>query len=135
MGTFIIFALSYNMLLGQGGMLSFGHAVYSGLGAYVAVHALNMVGKAGGLALPLPLLPLVGGLAGLAFGVLFGYVTTKRAGTTFAMISLGIGEMVYACVLMLPGFFGGEAGVSTNRVDRPGRSSASASGRRCRCTT
>jgi len=116
MGTFIIFALSYNMLLGQGGMLSFGHAVYSGLGAYVAVHALNTMAKAGGLALPLPLLPLVGGLAGLAFGVLFGYVTTKRAGTTFAMISLGIGELVYACVLMLPDFFGGEAGVSTNRT-------------------
>jgi branched-chain amino acid transport system permease protein len=116
MGSFIIFALSYNMLLGQGGMLSFGHAVYSGLGAYVTVHALNMMAKAGGAALPLPFLPLVGGIAGLAFGVIFGYVTTKRAGTTFAMISLGIGELVYACVLMLPDFFGGEAGVSTNRT-------------------
>jgi branched-chain amino acid transport system permease protein len=116
MGTVIIFALSYNMLLGQGGMLSFGHAVYSGLGAYVTVHALNTMAKAGGAALPIPFLPLVGGLAGLAFGVLFGYVTTKRAGTTFAMISLGIGELVYACVLMLPDFFGGEAGVSTNRT-------------------
>ena len=48
--------------------------------------------------------------------MLFGYVTTKRAGTTFALISLGIGEMVFACVLMFPGFFGGEAGISTNRV-------------------
>jgi branched-chain amino acid transport system permease protein len=115
MGTMIIFALSYNMLLGQGGMLSFGHAVYSGLGAYITVHALNLVGK-GALYIPLPLLPLVGGAAGLAFGVLFGYVTTKRAGTTFALISLGVGEMVFACVLMFPGFFGGEAGVSTNRV-------------------
>ena len=115
MGTLTIFALSYNMLLGQGGMLSFGHAVYSGLGAYFAVHALNMLGK-GAFITPLPLLPLVGGIAGLAFGVIFGYVTTKRAGTTFAMISLGIGEMVYACVLMFPGFFGGEAGVSTNRT-------------------
>ena len=115
MGSLIIFALSYNMLLGQGGMLSFGHAVYSGLGAYVAVHVLNMVG-AGKFHLPLPLLPLVGGFAGLFFGLLFGYVTTKRAGTTFALISLGIGEMVFACVLMFPGFFGGEAGISTNRV-------------------
>ncbi|MFY9316863.1 MAG: branched-chain amino acid ABC transporter permease [Burkholderiales bacterium] len=115
MGTMIIFALSYNMLLGQGGMLSFGHAVYSGLGAYITVHALNLVGK-GAFYIPVPLLPLVGGLAGLVFGVLFGYVTTKRAGTTFAMISLGVGEMVYACVLMFPGFFGGEAGVSTNRT-------------------
>lgn len=115
MGTLIIFALSYNMLLGQGGMLSFGHAVYSGLGAYVVVHTLNLMGK-GTLVFPVALLPLVGGLAGLFFGVLFGYVTTRRAGTTFALISLGIGEMVFACVLMLPGFFGGEAGVSTNRV-------------------
>jgi branched-chain amino acid transport system permease protein len=115
MGTLIIFALSYNMLLGQGGMLSFGHAVYSGLGAYATVHALNFIGK-GQIYIPVPLLPLVGGLAGLAFGVLFGYVTTRRAGTTFALISLGIGEMVFACVLMFPGFFGGEAGISTNRV-------------------
>jgi branched-chain amino acid transport system permease protein len=115
MGTLIIFALSYNMLLGQGGMLSFGHAVYSGLGAYVTVHVLNLIGK-GALYFPVPLLPLVGGVAGLAFGVLFGYVTTRRAGTTFALISLGVGEMVFACVLMFPGFFGGEAGVSTNRV-------------------
>ena len=115
MGTLIIFALSYNMLLGQGGMLSFGHAVYSGLGAYLSVHALNLIGK-GVFPFPVTLLPLVGGFAGLAFGVLFGYVTTRRAGTTFALISLGIGEMVFACVLMFPGFFGGEAGVSTNRV-------------------
>ena len=115
MGTMIVFALSYNMLLGQGGMLSFGHAVYSGLGAYAAVHALNLVGK-GVFYLPLPLLPLVGGFAGLAFGAIFGYVTTRRAGTTFAMISLGVGELVHSAVLMFPGFFGGEAGVSTNRV-------------------
>jgi branched-chain amino acid transport system permease protein len=115
MGTMIIFALSYNMLLGQGGMLSFGHAVYSGLGAFLSVHALNLIGK-GAFMFPVTLLPLIGGLAGLAFGVLFGYVTTRRAGTTFALISLGIGEMVFACVLMFPGFFGGEAGVSTNRV-------------------
>ena len=115
MGSFIIFALAYNMLLGQGGMLSFGHAVYSGLGAYFTVHALNLIGK-GAFFMPVSLLPLVGGLAGLVFGVLFGYVTTKRAGTTFALISLGIGELVFACVLMFPGFFGGEGGISTNRV-------------------
>src|SRR6185436_5366388 len=86
-----------------------------GLGAYVTVHVLNLIGK-GSLYVPLPLLPLVGGVAGLFFGLLFGYVTTKRAGTTFALISLGIGEMVFACVLMFPDFFGGEAGISTNRV-------------------
>jgi branched-chain amino acid transport system permease protein len=115
MGIMIIFALSYNMLLGQSGMLSFGHAIYSGLGAFVAVHVLNRIG-AGDIGLPVSLLPIVGGLGGAVFGVLFGYVTTKKAGTTFAMITLGIGEMVYASSLMFPDFFGGEGGVSTNRV-------------------
>jgi len=61
MGVMIIFALSYNMLLGQSGMLSFGHAVYSGLGAYVAIHALNLAAN-GTLWMPVSLLPLVGGL-------------------------------------------------------------------------
>jgi len=115
MGITIIFALSYNMLLGQTGLLSFGHAVYSGLGAYFAIHALALIGK-GALLFPVSLLPLVGGAAGLAFGVIFGWLTTKRAGTTFAMISLGIGEMVFAASLMFPGFFGGEAGISGNRT-------------------
>jgi branched-chain amino acid transport system permease protein len=115
MGIMVIFALSYNMLLGQTGMLSFGHAVYSGLGAFIAVHVLNMIG-AGEIWLPVSLLPLVGGLAGAFFGVLFGYVITKKAGTTFAMITMGIGEMVAASSLMFPDFFGGEGGVSTNRV-------------------
>jgi branched-chain amino acid transport system permease protein len=111
----IVFALSYNMLLGQSGMLSFGHAVYSGLGAYFAIHALNLIGH-GRIWFPVTLLPVIGGAAGMVFAVLLGYVTTRRSGTTFAMISLGIGEMIAACSLMFPGFFGGEGGVTTNRV-------------------
>ena len=113
-GTIMIFGLSYNMLLGQGGMLSFGHAVYSGLGAFFAIHAMNSAGI--GAQIPTALIPLVGGLAGMAFGVLFGYVTTKKSGTTFAMITLGLVELVFASSLMFPGFFGGEGGVTTNRV-------------------
>ncbi|OGB20680.1 MAG: ABC transporter permease [Burkholderiales bacterium RIFCSPLOWO2_02_FULL_57_36] len=115
MGTIMIFALAYNMLLGQGGMLSFGHAVYSGLGAYFAIHAMNLAGN-GAIWMPLPLIPLIGGVAGMFFGVLFGYVTTKKSGTTFAMITLGIVELVHACSLMFPGFFGGEGGIASNRV-------------------
>ena len=115
MGIAIVACLSYNILLGQGGMLSFGHAVYTGLGSYVAIHALNAV-SAGRWHIPVSLLPLIGGFAGLFFAVLLGYVTTKRAGTTFAMITLGIGELVFAMSLMVPEFFGGEAGVSGNRV-------------------
>ena len=115
MGTTMIFALSYNMLLGQSGMLSFGHAVYSGMGAFFAIHAINLAGS-GTIPVPLTLVPLIGGLAGLLFGILFGYVTTKRSGTTFSMISLGIVELVFACSLMFPGFFGGEGGIAGDRV-------------------
>jgi branched-chain amino acid transport system permease protein len=115
MGIAILACLSYNMLLGQGGMLSFGHAVYTGLGSYTAIHALNMVGG-GQLPLPVSLVPLVGGVGGMLFAVLFGFVTTKKAGTPFAMITLGMAELVFAMSLMFSGFFGGEAGISSNRV-------------------
>jgi branched-chain amino acid transport system permease protein len=114
-GALMIFGLSYNMLLGQGGMLSFGHAVYSGLGAFVAIHAMNLAAK-GTLTVPMTLIPLVGGVAGMFFGILFGYVTTKKSGTTFAMITLGMVELVSACSLMFPDFFGGEGGISADRT-------------------
>ena len=115
MGFAIVFALSFNMLLGQTGMLSFGHAVYYGLGGFMTAHALNVI-AANKWPIPLPLLPLVGGLAGLSFAIIFGWVSTKRAGTAFSMISLGLGELVAACSLILKGFFGGEGGISTSRT-------------------
>jgi branched-chain amino acid transport system permease protein len=114
MGVTAIACLSYNMLFGQLGLLSFGHAVYTGLGAFMAIHAMNKI--ADGWPIPMSLIPLVGGLTGLLFGALFGYVTTKKAGTTFAMITLGIGELVFASALMFPEFFGGEGGINANRT-------------------
>ena len=118
MGIAVIFALSYNMLLGQGGMLSFGHAVYFGLGGFFAAHALNLAGR-GMIYLPVPILPLVGGLAGLLFAALFGSFSTRRAGTVFAMISLGVAELLAASSLILDRFFGGEEGITTNRAKAP----------------
>jgi branched-chain amino acid transport system permease protein len=114
-GFGIIFALSYNILLGQTGMLSFGHAVYYGLGGFITAHALNIIAGSK-LPIPLPLVPLIGGIAGLVFAVPLGWVSTKRAGTAFSMISLGVGELVAACALILRGFFGGEGGISTSRT-------------------
>jgi len=114
-GTMMIFALSFNMLLGQGGMLSFGHAVYSGLGGFFAIHTMNLATE-GSLPVPVTLIPLVGGVAGMFFGALFGYVITKKSGTTFSMITLGICEMIHAASEMFPGFFGGEGGIQSNRV-------------------
>ncbi|MEO8133916.1 MAG: branched-chain amino acid ABC transporter permease [Betaproteobacteria bacterium] len=117
MGIATIFALSYNMLLGQTGLLSFGHAVYFGLGAFVAMHTLRWASSANiGGAWVVVVLPLVGGVGGLIAGLILGGVTTRRAGTIFAMISLGVGEMVASIAPMFPALFGGEAGLSANRV-------------------
>jgi len=107
----IVFALSYNLMLGGAGLLSFGHAASSGIGALIAAQAFNRIGG-----VPLPLLPLIGGLGGAAFGALYGLVATRRAGTAFAMITLGIGELVAAAAWTLPDWFGGEAGVAIDRT-------------------
>jgi len=118
MGIMIIFALSYNMLLGQTGLLSFGHAVYYGLGAFFVVHAMNAIVRAK-YPIPLPLVPFVGGIAGLAFAIVFGSVSTRRGGTAFAMISLGLAELVASSSLIVRDFFGGEEGITTNRTRLP----------------
>ncbi len=115
MGIMIVFALSYNMLLGQTGMLSFGHAVYYGLAAFATAHMINWAIKAG-VPIPLPLMPIVGAVTGLFFGIVFGSVSTKRGGTAFAMISLGLAELVYSSSLILRSFFGGEEGISADRT-------------------
>ena len=114
-GISIIFSLSYNILLGQTGLLSFGHAVYYGLGGFLAIHAINIIG-ANKLPIPLPIVPLIGGLTGLFFAALLGWVSTKRSGTAFAMISIGVAELVASSALILRTFFGGEAGISANRT-------------------
>ncbi len=114
-GLMSVFALSFNMQMGQAGLLSFGHAILFGLGGYCAAHTLNAV-KAGAMWLPVELVPLAGGFGGLVFGALFGYVATQQRATAFAMITMGLGELVAACALMFMGFFGGEGGISTDRV-------------------
>ena len=113
MGIAIVFALSFNMLLGGGGMLDFGHAVFLGFGGFAAMHAMRTDW------LPAPLLPLVGAAGGLAAALLAGLVATRRGGTAFAMISLGLAELFGAAVLMFPSLFGGEEGVTGDRSDGP----------------
>lgn len=113
-----VFALAYNMLLGQGGMLSFGHAVYFGLGGYASIHLMEYVGT-GGAPIPLVLTPIFGGLFGLVAAFLIGSFSTRRAGTVFAMISFGIAELVAASAIILVGFFGGEEGMSSDRTMGP----------------
>ncbi|KVQ29857.1 branched-chain amino acid ABC transporter permease [Burkholderia cepacia] len=106
----VVLALSYNLQLGTTGLLSFGHAAFAGLGAFAAAHWFNHMGG------PLPLLPLVGGVAGAGFGFVAGLLATRRSGTAFAMITLGLGECVAAAAWSVPAWFGGLGGVPIDRA-------------------
>jgi len=115
MGMMIILALSYNMLLGQAGLFSLCHATFFGIGGYAMVHFLNAAG-AGSLPLPMEVMPLLAGISGLALAAVFGAMATRQRATAFAMITLGIGELMATSALMFHHFFGGEGGVTTDRM-------------------
>lgn len=118
MGMMVILSLSYNMLLGQAGLFSLCHATFFGIGGYATVHFLNAASD-GSLPVPMELIPLLSGLSGLGLAIVFGYMATKQRATAFAMITLGIGELMATAALMFHSFFGGEGGVTTNRmIDR-----------------
>jgi branched-chain amino acid transport system permease protein len=125
MGINIVFALSYNMLLGRGGLLSFGHAVYFGLGGYAAVHAMGWIEDAaygdGGFwaGYPVFFLPVIGFAGGALAGAVIGWPSCRRAGTPFAMISLGVAELIAAAGFMFGSIFGGEEGISGDRMNGP----------------
>ena len=116
MGVLIIFSVAYNMLLGQSGLLSFGHAIYFGLAGYVSIHILSAINESYLPSLPLILLPFIGAFVGLMLGICIGYLSTKRLGTAFAMISLGFCELVTALTLIFVVFFNGEDGIQADRV-------------------
>ena len=101
---FAIFAMSLNLLLGYAGLLSFGHAALLGSGSYITGHVAKVWG------LPTELALLVGVAAGALMGLLFGVLTSRRAGIYFAMITFALAQMVYFLALQLP-FTGGEDGL------------------------
>lgn len=113
-GIAIIFALAYNMLLGQSGLLSFGHAVYFGMGGFLTIQSMKWINDTW-FWLPTPLVPLVGAVAGLLTGMVLGFFSTRRHGTAFAMITLAIAELMSAGALMLNSLSGGEEGISAWR--------------------
>ena len=113
-GIAIIFALAYNLLLGQSGLLSFGHAVYYGVGAFWTIQLMAWISN-GAFYVPTPLLPIAGGLGGLVFGFLLGMFCVRRHGTIFALITLAVGELMTALTIMLNNLSGGEEGISAWR--------------------
>ena len=116
MGVLIIFSVAYNMLLGQTGLLSFGHAIYFGLAGYASIHILSAINESYLPPLPLIIIPFIGATVGLLLGIGIGYLSTKRLGTAFAMISLGFCELVTALTLIFVVFFNGEDGIQADRV-------------------
>lgn len=110
----VLFATAFNVLAGQGGMLSFGHAAYFAIGTFATIHAMNAVDGMG--LLPTPLLPLLGALAGCLLGIVAGWFSTQRSGVYFSMITLALAELLHALAPHLKGVFGGEGGVSAMRM-------------------
>ncbi|ECI7685942.1 branched-chain amino acid ABC transporter permease [Salmonella enterica subsp. enterica] len=101
---FALFASAFNLLLGYGGLLSFGHAAYFGMASYVCAHAAKVWG------LPPELAILSGTAAAAVLGLAFGSLAIRRQGIYFAMVTLAFAQMVYFFALQAP-FTGGEDGI------------------------
>ena len=99
-----LFACAFNLLIGFVGLMSFGHAAYFGMGAYVTAWSAKVLHVTPEVAI------LMGGLAGAALGTLFGWLAIRRQGLYFAMITLALAQMNYFFCLQAP-FTGGEDGI------------------------
>lgn len=110
-----LFATAFNLLAGQAGLLSFGHAAFFGAGAIVTLHLMSAIERHA-IMLPTPLLPLAGGLTGLLAGAVIGFFATKRSGVYFALVTVAISELVHSLAPHWESLFGGEAGLSSMRM-------------------
>jgi len=111
--TFAIFALyatSYNLLLGFTGLLSFGHAMYFGMGAYGTALALTHISG-------FPLIPalLAGVAAAIVLALILCPIMVRVSGTAFAMLHLAFGGLMYVLALKLRHITGGEDGIGRLR--------------------
>jgi branched-chain amino acid transport system permease protein len=101
---FALLACAFNLLIGYGGLLSFGHAMFLGTGGYVTAHALKVWGVP-------PELGIVAGTAAAAgLGVITGLIAIRRQGIYFAMITLALSQLLYFIYLQTP-FTHGEDGI------------------------
>ncbi|NVN88619.1 MAG: branched-chain amino acid ABC transporter permease [Rhodopseudomonas sp.] len=101
---FALLACAFNLLIGYGGLLSFGHAMFLGTAGYVTAHALKVWGLS-------PELGILAGVAGAAaLSVLTGLIAIRRQGIYFAMITLALSQLLYFVYLQTP-FTHGEDGI------------------------
>ena len=103
---FALFACAFNLLIGFGGLLSFGHAMFLGMAGYVCAHAAKVWGLSPELAI------LSGTAAAALLGVVAGLLAIRRQGIYFAMITLALAQMVYFFCLQAP-FTNGEDGIQS----------------------
>lgn len=101
---FALLACAFNLLIGYGGLLSFGHAMFLGTAGYVSAHALKV------WAFPPELGILVGTAAAALLGLITGYISIKRQGIYFSMITLALSQLLYFLYLQAP-FTHGEDGI------------------------
>src|SRR6202047_5387405 len=101
---FALLACAFNLLIGYGGLLSFGHAMFLGTAGYVTAHALKVWGLTPELGI------LVGTAAAAGLGVITGIVAIRRQGIYFAMITLALSQLLFFIYLQPP-FTHGEDGI------------------------
>jgi branched-chain amino acid transport system permease protein len=103
---FALFACAFNLLIGFGGLLSFGHAMFLGSAGYASAHAAKVWGLTPELSI------LFGAACAAILGWVAGYLAIKRQGIYFAMITLALAQMVFFFALQAP-FTGGEDGIQS----------------------
>lgn len=101
---FALFASAFNLLLGYGGLLSFGHAAFFGMASYVSAHSAKIWGLTPELSI------LAGALVAAGLGLVIGFLAIRRSGIYFAMVTLAFAQMLYFFSLQAP-FTGGEDGI------------------------
>jgi len=101
---FALLACAFNLLIGYGGLLSFGHAMFLGTAGYVSAHALKVWG------LPPELGILAGTAAAAGLAIITGLIAIRRQGIYFAMITLALSQLLYFIYLQTP-FTHGEDGI------------------------
>lgn len=124
---FALLACAFNLLIGYGGLLSFGHAMFMGTAGYCSAHALKV------WALPPELGILVGIAAAFGLSLITGYISIRRQGIYFSMITLALSQLLYFIYLQAP-FTHGEDGIQG--IPQGGCSACSISpSRRCFITS
>jgi branched-chain amino acid transport system permease protein len=101
---FALFACAFNLLIGYGGLLSFGHAMFLGIAGYASAHAAKVWGLTPELAI------LFGTTCAALLGLVTGLLAIRRQGIYFAMITLALAQMIYFFCVQAP-FTGGEDGI------------------------